>query len=194
MGLWRAGFEVYGVDMFGQPQYPFKQWVKHVEQLTPEFVAQFDFVWASPPCQRWSQGNVAWKNQESKPDLIPFTRQLLTDAGVAFVIENVPKAPLRPDLLLCGSMFGLRLVRHRHFEVSGFPVNQPEHKDHHWKYVTVAGTPGGKSSRLPGIGYGKMADWEEAMGIDWMSARAMSQAVPPIYAEFIAKEFLDGRD
>lgn len=195
MGLHRAGFEVTGVDWTGQPHYPFAMKVERVERLAPDWVRQFDLVWASPPCQRWSTGTKAHPSQDHHPDLIPMTRALLEASGAPYVIENVPQAPLRRDLLLCGSMFPTddgrqrRLVRHRIFECS-FPVRQPAHKDHHWKYVTVAGTPGGKSSRIEGIGYGRITDWSEAMGIDWMPSRAMAQAVPPSYSEYIGRQFL----
>lgn len=194
MGLHNAGFDVAGIDWTGQPAYPFDMQVERVERLSPDYLQEFDLIWASPPCQKWSTANKAWQNQDSKPDLIPMTRELLQAAGVPFIIENVPQAPLRRDVLLCGSMFGLRLVRHRVFECSGFPVRQPEHRDHHWKYVTVAGTTGGKSSRVEGIGYGVLSDWQEAMGIDWMPSRAMAQAVPPAYSEYLAREFLNAHD
>ena len=189
-GLALAGFEVTGVDWTGQPAYPYEMLVERVERLTPAYLRKYDLIWASPPCQKWSQANKAWKNQDAKPDLIPLTRRLLLEAGVPYIIENVPAAPLRKDVLLCGSMFGLRLVRHRIFECGGFGPRQPEHKDHHWKYVTVAGTTGGKSSRVEGIGYGTLTDWQEAMGIDWMPSRAMAQAVPPAYSRYLAEEFL----
>lgn len=160
-----------------------------MERISPEFLHGFDLIWASPPCQKWSTGTKAWPGRDH-PDLIPATRDLLEEAGVPFIIENVPQAPLRCDVLLCGSMFGLRLVRHRIFETGGFKASQPQHPDHHWKYVTVAGTPGGRSS-TGGHGSGKLADWQEAMGIDWMPSRALAQAVPPAYSEYLGKEFLN---
>lgn len=194
-GLVLAGFEVFGIDWTGQPHYPYEMAVERVERVRPNLLRSFDLIWASPPCQKWSTANVAWKNQDGKPDLIPMTRALLAESGVPYIMENVPQAPLRKDVLLCGSMFGLRLVRHRIFECGGgWQPRQPEHHDHHWKYVTVAGTTGGKSSRVAGIGYGVLSDWQEAMGIDWMPSRAMAQAVPPAYSEYLAREFLDAHD
>lgn len=190
MGLHRAGFEVTGVDWTGQPAYPFKLKVERVERLSPDYLREFDLIWASPPCQKWSIVTKTNGRNDDHPDLIPLTRALLKTAGVPSIIENVPQSPLRADVLLCGSMFGLRLVRHRIFEVSGFTVNQPDHRDHHWKYVTVAGTPG--HSRSGPHGYGRLSEWQEAMGIDWMPSRALAQAVPPAYSEYLAKEYVRG--
>lgn len=159
-----------------------------MERLSPEFLQQFDLIWASPPCQKFSIVTKTNGNRDH-PDLIPMTRDLLEEAAVPFIIENVPQAPLRCDVKLCGAMFGLRLVRHRIFELGGFKASQPAHPDHHWHSVTVAGTPGGNGS-----GYGLLSDWSEAMGIDWMPSRAMAQAVPPAYATYLAKEFLNGQE
>jgi DNA (cytosine-5)-methyltransferase 1 len=44
-------------------------------------------------------------------DLIPAARDTLTATGLPWIIENVPEAGLRPDYLLCGSMFGLNIRR-----------------------------------------------------------------------------------
>jgi DNA (cytosine-5)-methyltransferase 1 len=195
MGLNWAGFDVTGIDWERSQYYPFDFKLQRVENLTPEDLQGYDLIWASPPCQHYSNANRVWENQHLHPDLIPMTRALLDSAKVPYIIENVPHAPLRADLMLCGSMFKLRLVRHRIFELSGFKASQPYHYSgmHHWKYVTVTGTPGNKSSRQGVTGYGRIEDWREAMGIDWMPSRAMSQAVPPIYAWYIAEEFLQCR-
>lgn len=191
MGLYNAGFDVTGIDWTGQPAYPFAMKVERVERLRPQFLQQFDLIWASPPCQKWSTGTSGLPERDRYPNLIPMTRDLLQESGVPFIIENVPQAPLRADVLLCGSMFGLpdgsarRLVRHRIFETGGFKASQPQHGQHHWKYVSVAGRPGGTR-----IGSGQLSDWQEAMGIDWMPSRALTQAVPPAYSEYLAKEFV----
>ena len=58
------------------------------------------------------------------------TRQLLDEAKKPYVIENVPGAPIRKDLMLCGEMFGLKIIRHRYFEVNGFHVPQLKHIKH----------------------------------------------------------------
>lgn len=113
--------------------YPSVFVCKDVFELNIEFLRLFDFIWASPPCQEFSQVTKRWKKQDpikyKHPDLVDPTRQLLIKAGVPWVIENVVGAPLRVDLTLCGLMFGLDLYRHRIFECS-FPITQPIHPVH----------------------------------------------------------------
>lgn len=185
MGLHRAGFEVTGVDILPQPRYPFPIIQANVLDLDPAFLTEFDLVLAAPPCQRYTKEAGQAGTRAEHPDLIPATRALLAAAGVPSIIENVETAPLRRDLLLCGSMFGLRLIRHRLFEVTGFEVEQPAHGEHRADYVTVTGHPGGRSKRDGALGRGLVADWREAMGIDWLPARSLALACPPDYTEYI---------
>ena len=97
--------------------------------------------------------------------------------GRPWVIENVPEAPVRPDYLLCGSQFGLRIKRHRAFETS-------------W---------GGGGELLPPCWHhrgllafehkGERA-YADAMGCTWMTNLEARKAVPPAYSEWIARQFL----
>lgn len=104
-------------------------------------------------------------------------------------------APLRKDLLLCGEMFGLKVIRHRIFEIHDFKVIQPQHRKHQGKvkdgyYVTVAGHGGNDSKhnycKLQDLeGKSKLEVWQHAMGIDWMNKEEIREAVPPVYSEYI---------
>lgn len=192
MGLHRAGFSVVGIDIEKQPHYPFPFIQIDVKTLTPEWVGSFDFVWASPPCQAFTRNARQKGTAHKHENLIPPVRALLDAAGLPYVMENVPDAPLRKDLLLCGSMFDLRLVRHRIFEVSGFVVAQPEHAEHRPDYITVTGHAGGSSKRDGGEHFGNTAEWREAMGIDWMPGSRLVEAVPPAYSEHIGLQLIDG--
>ncbi len=188
MGLHQAGFEVVGVDIAPQPRYPFEF---HQADALAYPLNGFDFVWASPPCQKFCRLNTR-EDLSHYPDLIEPVRARLLASGLPFVIENVPEAPVRRDLMLCGAMYGLRCYRHRHFECS-FPVEQPAHPKHvirvnrrgenrreHWAnggFMTITGDVGTYCG--PG-----------AMGIDWMSGNEMSEAIPPAYAEHIGRAAL----
>src|SRR5690348_14772063 len=115
MGLRRAGFDVVGFDIEPQPHYPFEF---HQQDALIVDLSGFDFVWSSPPCQAYSMYSRNLGTASSFPDLIAPVREKLQASGLPWVIENVPGAPLRGDVLLCGTMFGLPLLRHRYFELS----------------------------------------------------------------------------
>ncbi|KKL06487.1 hypothetical protein LCGC14_2595530 [marine sediment metagenome] len=210
VGMMNAGASVVGVDILSQPEYPgfydFSNFIQaDVMKLPIEFLQKFDLLWASPPCQAYSYAAHRWRNSgRTWPDLLDDTRQILLEASVPFVIENVAGAPMRKDLMLCGEMFGLKVIRHRYFEIHGFSIAQPEHikhrgmvKDGH--YVTVAGNGGDYAGHnfctlreLPGAN--QLQTWQYAMQIDWISKKAtLREAVPPRYSEYIMKEFINGR-
>lgn len=195
-GYHRAGFDVVGVDLSPQPEYPFT--FVQADALAPPFdLSGFDLIHASPPCQAYST-LAAMHPDRSWPDLIPGTREMLEATDTAWVIENVEGAPLwrgstlfgDHGVVLCGSMFGLGvergyLRRHRIFEAT-FPMAQPE-CSHRGLAVGVYGHGGhsGKHRML------YRAEAAIAMDIDWMNRDAMTQAIPPAYTEYIGRAFLE---
>ncbi len=193
MGLHRAGFDVVGVDIAPQPRYPFEFIQGDALDITLDEIARFDFVWASPPCQRWTPHAMQHGTSGNHPDLIDVFRANFQTAARVWCIENVPRAPLRNPVVLTGDMFGLNTYRRRHFECS-FPVlapvpGKPFGPKSRPGSVTITGHSGGSSKR-DGWSNGDKAAWQAAMGIDWMINREMAEAIPPAYSEFLGRQAL----
>lgn len=193
MGYRRAGFDVVGVDINPQPNYPFP-----FQQMDAMLVLQgmadyphhwdFDAIHASPPCQAYSWSARRWTEVE-RDDLVAPTRDLLRATGLPYVIENVVGAPLVSPIRLCGEMFGLEVIRHRLFE-SNVPMVEPPHPKHRGTvkdgtYVTVAGH-GGDNIK----GRGGRAAKQKAMGIDWMTDVELNESIPPTYTEWIGRQLI----
>ena len=200
VGYHRAGFEVVGVDINPQPNYPFFFAQSDALKMPPEILSTFDVVHASPPCQAYSDLAKRNGNGDDWPKLIEPVRDLLSRSGVPFIIENVEGAPLKQPTVLCGTMFEeLRVLRHRLFETT-FPVTAPEHGPHpkvhtfdrrklhygktdEWRdYVMVTG--GGNCT---------IAAAHDAMGIDWcrLFKREINESIPPAYSQFIGQALLE---
>ena len=189
VGYQRAGFDVTGVDINPQRNYPFDFVQSDALHYLAAHWREFDAVHASCPCQRFSTMSACRPGlAEEYPDLIAPTRELLNLTGLPYVLENVPNSPLRPDLILCGHMFGLPLYRHRIFESNRF-LWQLEHEPHtlpasragHWVPGTIMSISGHVSP---------IAVAREAMGIGWMNRDELSESIPPVYTEHIGAQLL----
>ena len=193
VGYHQAGFDVIGVDRRPQPRYPFTfvqadalVWLGGLGDAT---LSLFAAIHASPPCQAYSRSTRAFRNAgKVYPDLIGPTRDLLIRTGLPWVIENVPGAPMRPDLVLCGCMFELPgLIRRRWFEFSWRPFELRPPCHHPDMTVTVIGHGPGpnqhRARRIPGAEF--LALKQRAMGIDWMNRDELGEAVPPAYTTHI---------
>jgi len=184
VGYHRAGFDVVGVDIEPQPNYPFEF---HQADALEFPLHGFDAIHASPPCPLYIRGGLAAKDGRH-PDLLPPTRARLEDAGIPWVIENVPGAPMRADVVLCGSMFGLDVRRHRWFE-AGFPTSPWTLAcDHSRPIAGVYGHPHGAGGAAPGMLPSDLPTWSRAMGIDWMTAAEIASAIPPAYTQWIGEQ------
>lgn len=198
VGYYRAGFDVVGVDVDPQPDYPYEFVQADAVAYLAAHGHEFNVRHASPPCQTHSaltKGNRARGWGDVHRDYVPVTRALLDHVGGPYVIENVQGSTLRRDLTLCGEMFGLDVIRHRYFELGGWTVKPLPHLPHRgrvagWRhgvhhdgpYVAVYGDGGGK---------GTVERWQEAMGIDWMTTRHdLAEAIPPAYTEWVGIQLL----
>lgn len=193
VGYYRAGFEVVGVDINPQPRYPFEFHQADALQFLREHGRDFDVIHASPPCQEYSITR-ALPNVGEYPRLIEPVRELLMETGKHYVIENVPGALLINPIELCGTMFGLALIRHRLFEVNPPIYFAPaSHKcknlytASHRGYSSFAN--GAQAITCAGNNYDPK-DGAIAQGIDWMIRSELSEAIPPAYTEFIGKHLL----
>lgn len=196
MGYIRAGWDVIGVDIAPQLDYCGGMFIMgDALEWGTKIGRKFDAIHASPPCQASTALTKGTNKGREYVNLIPQTRELLDELGRPYVIENVQGSDLRRDYTLCGEMFGLGVLRHRYFEVSGFPPDPPKHRPHRgrvrgWRhgtyydgpYVAVYGEGGGK---------GSVAEWQEAMDIHWTDDRkAIAEAIPPAYTEHIGRQLL----
>jgi len=188
MGYHRAGFEVVGVDKDPQHHFPFEF---HQGDALTYPLDGFDAYHASPPCQfAIPQYPGYCKN------FIPDIRSRLQSTGKPYVIENIPRARrfLVNPFYLCGTMFGLKVKRHRYFETNfGISILLPP--------CGCRGRAGFTNSyRRPMSSFARGArlisvvshnfsvpDARIAMAIDWMTGPELSQAVPPAYTEFIGR-------
>ena len=193
MGYHRAGFEVVGIDIDPQPNYPFEfhqQNALSIDTLLTRY--RFDAIHASPPCQRYSLLTQGLGNPDDHPDLVAPVRELLRATGLPYIIENVVGAPLEHPLKLCGSSFGLGVWRHRLFETN-WPIGMLppcSHAEHPLPLdVTGTGGPGGRHRKPRSI-----AQAGAAMGIGWMTRAELSEAIPPMYTEFLGAALLEHID
>ena len=195
-GYKQAGFHVTGVDINPQPDYAGNEFIQgDALAYLAAHGHEYDAIHASPPCQASSALTKGTNKGREYLNLIPATRALLALHNKPTVIENVQGSDLRRDLTLCGEMFDLRVIRHRYFELTGFPYLPTPHKPHRGRvagyrhgewfdgpYFAVYGEGGGK---------GTVAQWQEAMGIPWTNNRkSIAEAIPPAYTRFIGGQII----
>lgn len=196
-GYARAGFEVTGVDINAQPNYPFAFVRGDALAYLAEHGQEFDAVHASPPCQTFSRKRASWGRAAVRtieyPDLVEPTRALLELNARPWILENVPGAPLEAGMLLCGTMFGLAITKHRLFEVGGgwsLPILAPAGCNHEAVYSPWRGD--GRNSRRHRAAMG--TPWiPEGGGQSRLEGRTgdLFNAIPPAYTEWIGGLLLD---
>jgi DNA (cytosine-5)-methyltransferase 1 len=216
-GYARAGFEVIGCDLDAKPLHhnPHECYQGDALEVLDTLLAgeawqgyhlrDFAMVRASPPCQDYSSGS-SWLTPArpvklQHPRLIVPVRERLMRTGLPWEIENVRNA--LPDMLnpvmLCGTMFGLRVQRHRIFDSShllfaaGACHHQPYDvsvRKHRTEYLGLRTNPHTMPSgeiryRNP---HCPIIAARSAMGIDWMNSGELGEAIPPAYTEFLGRQ------
>lgn len=203
-GYHDAGFDVTGVDLLPQKNYPFE--FIQADALTFPLEG-FDVIHASPPCQEYSKSrylrHATAPHIEPTPKLIAPIRQRLEASGLPWIIENVAFSDLPDALELCGSMFGLPIRRHRWFSSSIllFAPGPCKHTDSCINpvggkirgYGTLASTTtyrDSKGNERKRESYLRLEVGQKAMGIDWMTMAELSQAIPPAYTRWVGAQDL----
>ena len=230
--------EITGIDHVRKKEYPYTfikaDIIDFIQETPIGWFREFDFIHASPPCQYHSRTKhlaVAQGNDPSDVDLMPLIRHFLMHVEVPYVIENVVEAwvipwensrkqgpdPRMVNTILCGSSFGLGVMRHRMFE-SSFPISSlkcnhltdswpigPKGKPKPWGiYGSMGDQVKGVSTKHPerGVITGgwtapDMATAQKAMGITHITQWSnLKEAIPPAYTEHIGQcllKHLEGR-
>jgi DNA (cytosine-5)-methyltransferase 1 len=193
MGYHQAGFEVVGVDISPQPHYPF---VCHQGDAMVWPLDGFDVIHASPPCHAHSALG-SFRTGHGTAWMLSATRDRLERSGLPWIIENVERAAMPDALVLCGASFGCEtdgyvLRRHRRF-ASSEPLTAPPCACRGRRILGVYGHGGGTKSNAKGVS-ANAAEARALMGIDWMTRREMSQAIPPAYTEHLGRQLLVGHE
>lgn len=235
MGYHRAGFDVIGVDKLPQPEYPFQMFRSDAIEFIDSYLVDspgwprvagrpIAAIHASPPCKRFSTLSKSL-GYESHTDLLTPAREALYRLDdklgrgqIPWIIENVPGAPMRSPIVLCGSMFGLQieavdesgkpwdgndsfkgayLQRHRLFEsnillmVPG-PCNHNNVRNAKGEQIRAMGVYGnGRGGGELKFRTANAAQAKALMGIDWAGRIGVTQAVPPAYTEYLGTQLLE---
>lgn len=192
MGYYLAGFDITGVDIAPRPNYPFRFVQGDAITYARMNGTDYDLIHASWPCQHRAaitKGTNAHL-RDTYPDLLPEGREAMLATGRPCIIETTEA---RPDIVLCGTQFGLPIFRHRRFEVHGWTPLAPPHTPHKgrvrgWRhgqyhegeYLAVYGKGGGKAS---------VPEMQAALGIDWTDIHEeLTEAIPPAYTQFLGEQ------
>ncbi|MGY1869832.1 DNA methylase [Nocardia gipuzkoensis] len=193
MGYHRAGFEVVGVDIRPQPRYPFEFYQGDALEFLDAHGHEFDVVAASPPCHDHTP-LASRAGVDGSGWLLEATLDRLAAGPAPWVVENVMGASMRADVVLCGTMFGLRTYRHRKFAIDPrVPLLPPV--PWHPAHTTRTSTKKRRRDFDAGMHIsitGDVGSWlgPACMGIDWMTGPELSQAIPPAYTEHLGRHLL----
>lgn len=207
MGYYLAGYDVVGVDIDPQPNYPFPFIQGDAVEYIRAHGHEYDLIHGSPPCQDYSNLNAY--NKKDYPRLIGPTRDAMRAVGKPYVMENVEIAGVEfiNPITLCGPMFGVKVYRHRVFETN-WGLSAPEHPKHVERCMRNGYLPTPEKPFMTITGGAHSRAWQNAacdvMGMPWIKVpaggdiklgiREVCEAIPPAYAEWIGRRFLTNRE
>lgn len=206
-GYHAAGFDVIGVDINPQPNYPYM----FIQADAIEFLARGSWkAWgpfleafhASPPCQAFTRAahlRAAQGGESKYADLLTPTLRELHRIEIPFVVENVPGAPgMDGAARLCGSSFGLAVQRHRLFLTSGwhlpsttcdhksFPPDPITGKPRPWGVYHVPGDSIPQGGRTARDANHARELFDMTRHLPWDSIK---EGFPPAYTEYVGGYF-----
>lgn len=204
MGYYQAALdlgiyiEITGIDIEPQPNYPFKFVQADAVEYLKENWQKYTHLHASPPCQKYSVSTVQFRKKGKQyHDNLEDIKIEMIKSKLPSVIENVMQAPIFPDIVLRGDMFGLKVLRKRKFELINWfcltpPIGQKIGSVINGDYAQVLGkgqlqVTNGKKFKVPGNNVTEV--WRNAMQIDWMTKKELAEAIPPAYTRYIGKDF-----
>jgi DNA (cytosine-5)-methyltransferase 1 len=198
MGYHLAGWEVVGVDLLPQPDYPFEF---HQADAMAYPLDGFDAIHASPPCLGETQLRQVHPTKVYERLLVP-TLERLRYLPMPWVVENVDNASAPaelPKVRLCGTSFGLRMRRHRWFwSNQALLVPTCNHREFAGRLLGVYGASDGwhpEGFKHPGSKRGPRqattVEAREVMGMPWVrQRRSLTNAIPPAYTEWLGRQLL----
>lgn len=203
-GYVQAGFDVTGVDIRPQPNYPYTFRQDNALEVLQdrEFLQQFDIIHASPPCQQHTRAKHLRDAQGGKSkyaDLLTPTLALLRESGFPWVVENVQGAPGMEDAVIeCGSAYGLKVRRHRLFLASftlvGSGCKHREQGKPIGVYHVMGDTCKGVSSKTGKLVIGgstakTVEEGRFAMGVSRaISWNELKEGFPPAYTKHVGEQ------
>lgn len=221
-GYYRAGFNVIGVDLQPQPNYPFPfhqgDAIEVLDTLLSGGSIEFGSYWphrillsdvdafaASPPCQGYSITKSINPNADKYPRLIADVRARFNEAGKPYVIENVEgaKRDMIAPVTLCGSQFGKRMIRnghevylrrHRLFESNVLLPEAGPHNHSGRAWPVFGHGPGGKKVPAELKGKGSIEVARFLMGIDWTTRHELAESIPPAYTQYLGQYIIAAID
>ena len=110
VGYYNAGFDITGIDIKNQPNYPFKFIKADAIEFLKKYGTNYDIIHASPPCQGYSKHtkpnskHVHYSKGSDEPRLVSTIRELIPKDKY-YIIENVIGArnELSNPIMLCGN-------------------------------------------------------------------------------------------